>query len=128
VAEGVEIPIGQQSIFGYVPSQTMIARIWRGKATSADADAYHRHVTTDVFPKLTNLPGHRGAYLLRREIDDHVEFLAATLWDSMEVIKKFAGNDPNTAVVAPEARAVLTEFDDFATHYDVVYGSDGEAR
>ena len=50
-----------------------------------------------------------------------MEFLAVTLWDSIETIKKFAGKDPNVAIVEPEARAVLSQFDDFARHYDVVF-------
>ena len=53
----------------------MIVRIWRGQATSANADAYYRHVTTTVFPALGSIPGHQGAYLLRRDADGQVEFL-----------------------------------------------------
>ena len=50
------------------------------------------------------------------------EFLALTLWDSLDSIRTFAGDDPETAVVEPEARAVLAEFDDFARHYEVASG------
>jgi heme-degrading monooxygenase HmoA len=100
----------------------MIVRIWRGQATSENADAYFRHVTTAVFPTLTAIPGHRGAYLLRREAEGQVEFLAVTLWESLEAVRAFAGDDPEVAVVEPEARAVLAEFDEFARHFDVVWG------
>src|SRR5205823_2681338 len=48
-----------------------------------------------------------------------VEFLALTLWDSLDSVKRFAGDDPEVAVVEPEARAVLADFDDFARHYEV---------
>ena len=47
----------------------MIARLWRGQATNAQADAYFRHVTGTVFPSLKDLAGHRGAWLLRRQAD-----------------------------------------------------------
>ena len=60
-------------------------------------------------------------YLLRREIDDWTEFLTVTLWDSRSDIEAFTGRDIGTAVVEPQARAVLAEFDDFASHYDVVF-------
>jgi heme-degrading monooxygenase HmoA len=99
----------------------MIARIWRGKATKLNAEAYCQHVVKAVFPKLKNLAGRHGTYLLRRAIDDRVEFLAVTFWDSIEAIKQFSGSDVSTAVVAPEARAVLAEFDDFVTLYEVAY-------
>lgn len=100
----------------------MITRIWKGKALRANADAYHRFVTQHVFTQLENLDGHRGAYLLRRESGEHTEFMAVTLWDSLESIRAFAGDSLESAVVEPEARAVLSSFDDFVTHYEVVHG------
>jgi len=101
----------------------MIARLWRGRATTATADVYQHHFTTSVAPHLKGIAGHQGAYLLRRETEGRVEFLAVTLWDTIETIKKFAGPDPEVAIVEPEGRAVLTEFDDFARHYTVAYGA-----
>jgi heme-degrading monooxygenase HmoA len=100
----------------------MIVRIWRGAAERNRADAYHSHVTGKVFPSLAKIEGHRGAYLLRRSVGERVEFLAVTLWDSLDSIKKFAGADPDVAVVEPEARAVLAEFDERVRHYEVAYG------
>ena len=95
----------------------MIARLWRGRAsTPRDADAYQRHVTTRVVPELKGIPGHRGAQVLRRE----EEFLVITFWESIDAIRRFAGEDPERAVVEPEARAVLAEFDDRVRHYEVM--------
>ncbi len=102
----------------------MIARIWRGQATSANADAYFKHVTTTVFPALARIAGHHGAYLLRREVTGGVEFLAVTLLDSRAAIEAFAGSDIETAIVEPEARTVLSSFDTFARHYEVAHGGD----
>ena len=96
----------------------MIARLWRGQATNAQADAYFRHVTGTVFPSLKDLAGHRGAWLLRRQAEGQTEFLALTLWESL---RAFAGDDIATAIVEPEARAVLADFDDFARHYEVAF-------
>jgi heme-degrading monooxygenase HmoA len=99
----------------------MIARTWRGTATAAKANDYYRHFTTAVAPHLKNIDGHKGAFLLRRDVDGQVEFVALTLWDSIETIKKFAGPKPEVAIVEPEARTALSAFDDFATHYEVVH-------
>jgi heme-degrading monooxygenase HmoA len=99
----------------------MIVRIWRGRADKARADAYCRHVTETVFPTLATLSGHRGASLLRREIDGLVEFLAVTHWESLKSIQNFAGEDIDKAVVEPEAQAALVEFDDFVRHYEVAF-------
>ncbi|HLJ19599.1 MAG TPA: hypothetical protein VKU84_05350 [Stellaceae bacterium] len=99
----------------------MIARLWRGVAVGGNAEAYRQHVTGTVFPSLREIAGHRGAYLLKRTAGGRTEFLAVTLWDSVDAIRAFAGDDPETAVVEPEARAVLAEFDDSARHYEVAY-------
>ena len=99
----------------------MIARLWRGLAVAGNADAYQRHATTNVFPALREIAGHRGAYLLKRAVGGRTEFLALTLWDSLDAVRAFAGDDPETAVVEPEARAVLAEFDGFARHYEIAY-------
>jgi heme-degrading monooxygenase HmoA len=99
----------------------MIVRIWRGQATNAKADAYFRHVTGTVFPSLKGLAGHCGAWLLRRQADGHTEFVALTLWESLDSIRAFTGDDVATAIVEPEARAVLAGFDDFARHYEVAF-------
>jgi heme-degrading monooxygenase HmoA len=99
----------------------MIARTWRGTATPGKAADYQRHFTTNVAPHLKQLAGHEGAYLLRREDQGEVEFLALTLWDSIESIRAFAGQNPNVAIVEPEGRAALSRFDEFARHYEVAY-------
>jgi heme-degrading monooxygenase HmoA len=48
-----------------------------------------------------------------------IEFLVMTLWDSMDAIRKFAGDEPESAVVEPEAREALSDYDDFVRHYEV---------
>jgi heme-degrading monooxygenase HmoA len=101
----------------------MITRIWRGEALAANAESYENFVTRRVFTEIAKLPGHRGAYLLRRELNGSVEFLAVTLWDSLAAIHAFAGDNIETAVVEPEARAVLSSFDDFVRHYEVAHGA-----
>lgn len=95
----------------------MIARLWRGSAASAaNADAYQRHVRGHVLPELHKIPGHRGAQVLRRD----QEFLVITFWESMDAIRRFAGDDAERAVVEPEARAVLKAYDELVSHYEVV--------
>jgi heme-degrading monooxygenase HmoA len=102
----------------------MIARLWRGRAAdAAKADAYARHFTGTVTAELKDLAGHQGAWLMRREVDGGTEFIALTLWESRASIEAFTGPDISKSVVEPEARAVLQEYDDFASHYDVAFSS-----
>jgi heme-degrading monooxygenase HmoA len=98
----------------------MILRMWKAESTPEKADGYIQHATNKVFPSLRAIAGYRGAYLLRRIQNDEVELMVLTLWESMDAVGKFAGAEPNRAVVEPAARAVLTSFDDFVTHFDVI--------
>ncbi|HUA24142.1 MAG TPA: YciI-like protein [Steroidobacteraceae bacterium] len=97
-----------------------VLRLWKGRATAAKAEDYARHASQTVFPEVQSLPGHRGAYLLRRSVGNEVEFTVLTLWDSMDAVRGFAGPDPGKAVVEPAARAALSDFDETVTHYEVV--------
>jgi heme-degrading monooxygenase HmoA/uncharacterized protein YciI len=93
-----------------ISSQTdsMILRMWRGRSSIEKASEYIRHATRDVFSKLSAIEGHRGAYLLRRAIDGAVEFVVLTLWDSMDAVHRFAGEEAAKAVIEPEARSILS--------------------
>jgi heme-degrading monooxygenase HmoA len=96
--------------------------MWKARATSSGADEYIQHATKTVFPKMRGIEGHRGEYLLRRDVEVGVELFVLTLWESMEAVRRFAVTEPNKAVIEPEARAVLTSFDEHVTHYEVVHG------
>ena len=105
----------------------MIARIWHATASQENAAAYRGHFATKVVSHLNSIAGYEGASLLRREVDGHVELLAMTLWDSLDSIRAFAGSDPATAVVDPEAQQMLTTFERTAHNYEVAF-SDARSR
>jgi heme-degrading monooxygenase HmoA len=98
----------------------MIARTWRGRATKEKADDCVRHFETDVVQNLKGIPGNTGAYLLRRDADDGVEFLTLTFWDSIDAINRFWGGDSEVARIETEDRTALSAFDEFARNYEVV--------
>lgn len=106
----------------------MILRMWKARSNVERAGEYVQHATKRVFPALRAIEGHRGAYLLQRAVDGAIELVVLTLWDSMEAIRKFAGVEPDKAVVEPEARAVLASFDDSVTHFEVVHGTEATAK
>jgi heme-degrading monooxygenase HmoA len=94
--------------------------MWQARALESNAPRYEQHFKTEVAHTLAAIPGFRGAELLKR-IDAGVAFIVVqTRWDSMDAVRKFAGADPERAVVEPAAQAVLSEFDDRVRHYEVV--------
>ena len=105
----------------------MISRIWHGWATPDNADAYERIVTTEVLPEIAarQIPGYRGAHLLRRPLDDEVEFVTIMWFDSLDSIRQFMGDDFEVAHVPPHARAVLARFDQRSQHYETLLVPEG---
>jgi heme-degrading monooxygenase HmoA len=95
--------------------------MWKGRAQKSRAHEYEAFVTKNVFPKIEAIEGHRATYLLQRMVDGEVEFVVLTLWESMDAIRRFAGEDSLRAVVEPEARSILSSFEETVAHYDVVY-------
>jgi len=106
----------------------MVLRMWRGRATAEKSGEYIDHVTKKVFPALGAIEGHRGAYLLQHAVDGAIEFVVLTLWESMQAVRRFAGAKPEKAVVEPEARATLTDFDESVTHFEVIHRTGGTAK
>jgi heme-degrading monooxygenase HmoA len=101
----------------------MIVRVWKGQTTARNADAYQQHLAEKIFPSLNKIPGHRGAQLLRRNTATGAEFGVITFWDSMDAVCEFAGPDPDIAVIPPEARALLSDFEETVRHYELVHDS-----
>ena len=98
----------------------MIARVWSARATPAGARAYAGHLRTHVLPAVKQVDGYAGAVLLEREVSAAVEILVITWWQSLDAIRRFAGPDPEEAVVADDAAALLTAFDPRVRHYELV--------
>ena len=98
----------------------MIARIWRGRTKAEDADRYLAYLEATGLKDYANVEGCRGVQTLRRIEGDVAEFLLITHWDSMEAIKRFAGENPETSVYYPEDEAFLLEKEPNVIHYDVM--------
>ena len=98
----------------------MIVREWRARASRESASLYPHHFNDAVLPMLRKLEGFVAGSLLSRIIDEHVEFLVMTRWDSLECIRGFAGPEIDKAVVEPAAAAALLSYDLTVQHYDVV--------
>jgi heme-degrading monooxygenase HmoA len=97
-----------------------IARLWTCRAKAATPDAYPRHFRDKVLPELDAIPGFLGAMLMGREIDGTVEYTVLTRWVSMDTIRRFAGENPETAVVHPEIAAALESYDKTVRHSEIL--------
>lgn len=97
----------------------MIARIWRGAVAQTDGDAYAEYMDGTGMAGYTSTPGNRGAWMLRRDVDGKTEFVMFTLWESIEAVRAFAGDQPEVAVFYPEDDRYLVEREETVSHYEV---------
>lgn len=97
----------------------MISRIWRGWTTHENAAAYQSLLETEILRGIADrgIKGYKGAHLLRRDLEDEVEFVTILWFDSLEAVRDFAGEDYEVAVVPAKARALLSRFDERSAHY-----------
>ncbi len=101
----------------------MIARVWRGVTTSADAEPYLVYLKETGLAEYRATPGNRGVFAFRRIVGERAEFVLLTLWDSEEAVRRFAGDDPARAVFYPEDDHYLIERGEIVDHFDVVFSS-----
>jgi len=97
----------------------MIARHWRGWTKISDAEAYEPLLKDTVLPGLKHIDGYRGGYVLRNDGPLEAEFVVVNLFDSLEAVKKFAGEDYAVAIFEPEAKKLLARIEPMAMHYNV---------
>ena len=97
-----------------------IVRVWKGYGTADGVERYCRdHFARTVLPQLRALEGFRSAKVLVRLVDNETEVVVATMWESIDSIKAFAGENINAAVVEPVVRDLLDRFDDRVTHFTI---------
>jgi len=99
----------------------MIFRIWHGWTTQTNANIYENLLKEEIFPGIAakKVSGYRGIQLLRRELDNEVEFITIMQFDSLEAVKQFAGEDYEKSYVPDKARNVLSRHDDKSQHYEM---------
>lgn len=99
----------------------MISRIWHGYTAKDNADIYENLLQNEIFVGIANknIEGYRGIQLLRRELAEETEFITIMWFDSVDSVRKFAGENYEMAVVPEEVRKVLSHFDAKSAHYIV---------
>jgi heme-degrading monooxygenase HmoA len=100
----------------------MISRIWHGYTTKENADKYESLLQKEIFVGIAkrNIEGYMGIQLLRRELPpSETEFITIMWFDSLDSVKKFAGEDYEKAVVPGTAQQVLSRYDKTSAHYIV---------
>lgn len=70
-----------------------IARIWRGRTSSALANEYTQYLYEHGVKKLESL-GARGVQMFREDQADASFFMVISFWDNVDAMTRWAGADP----------------------------------
>lgn len=99
----------------------MIARIWHGWTTSANAQAYQALLTGKIMPEIEarGIAGYLGYEMLRQDRETDVEFITIMRFASEADIVRFAGADVTKANLPEAALKLLCRWDERSMHYHV---------
>ena len=98
----------------------LIARIWRGRTRASVADEYTSYLYEEGVRAIAKVPGNRGVQMLRDVGDDFADFQVLSYWDSLEAIKRFAGDDYEKVRHLPDDPKYMTGAAPTVRHFEVV--------
>jgi heme-degrading monooxygenase HmoA len=97
----------------------MIARLWHGRIRPEDTEEYVDYVRRTGLEGQRSTPGHRGTAILHGKDGEITHIYVLSLWESMDAIRRFAGEHPETAVYYPEDSGYLLELEPGVLHAEV---------
>jgi len=98
----------------------MIGRRWHGRVSAAKALEYLRLMAEVGLPDYRSTDGNRGAWCLHRREGDEVHVEMFTLWDDLDAIRRFAGDELTRAKYYDFDPDFLLELEPEVTHFEVI--------
>ena len=98
-----------------------IMRLWHGEVSIEKADEYEKFMIERAAPDYGSVEGLLKLYFQRKNVEEIAHFLLVTLWDSIESVMKFAGDNPEIAKYYTEDDNFLLEKEKYVSMYEVFY-------
>lgn len=96
-------------------------RTWHGEVPTHKADAYEQFMIERAAPDYGSVEGLLQTFFQRRDEGEVAHFLLVTLWDSIESMKRFAGEQPEIAKYYPEDEDYLLSKERHSKIYRIFY-------
>lgn len=104
-----------------VPAGTkLIARIWHGHTPAAKAEEYTQYLYTAGIKKIESIPGNRGVQMFRKIDAQYGDFTVISYWDSIDAIKRFAGEKYEQTHNLPKDSEYLIDMEPTVKHVEVI--------
>ncbi len=97
----------------------MIVRHWHGRVRREDLEEYAAYVRRTGLAAQQATPGHRGTTILTGDDGEVGHIYVVSLWESMEAVRRFSGEDEATPIYFPEDGRYLLEFERRVLHGEV---------
>lgn len=101
----------------------MIAREWKCRCPHRHRDGFLEYLDQTGVSETSSLEGFQGFQILERDTGDIVEIVLVTYWNSLEDVKRFAGEIISEARLYPEDYKYEIEPDLEVKHYRVLESS-----
>ena len=98
----------------------MIARRWHGRVPVAKVEKYLELMKEVGLPDYRSTEGNPGAWCLHRREGDVVHVEMFTLWEDVEAIRRFAGDELTRAKYYDFDPGYLLELEPEVTHFEVI--------
>lgn len=98
----------------------MIARTWSAQTPLAQADGFYQHLLETGVADYKQNKGCREVLLLRRDEGEWSSFLLISVWDSLNSIRKYTGDDIEKAVLYEDDEKFELIPDDEVFHYQIL--------
>jgi heme-degrading monooxygenase HmoA len=89
------------------------------ESAANEATAVLARMRTVALPDYKSTVGNRGAFCLHRVEGDVAHFNMLTFWEDIDAIKRFAGNDFESARYYDFDRSFLIELEPNVRHYTI---------
>jgi heme-degrading monooxygenase HmoA len=98
-----------------------VLRKWTGRIRAADQQEYGAYVARTGIVDYGRTPGNLGFQILMRPLGDGTcEVTTLSWWESIEVIRGFAGDEPDLARYYPEDDRFLLDRPKYVEHHQVI--------
>lgn len=99
-------------------SLAQITRVWHGKTSLKDGDAYLHFLLNKGTSEYRGIPGNKSVKIWSTRDKQEQHFFTVTEWRDLDSLKAFAGDDYTRARYYPEDEGMLLEFEEQVAHYE----------
>lgn len=82
----------------------MYSRTWHGIVPISNKEAFEKYLYETGINDAVNIMGNKGAFLKAVEQEEYSHFFLCTLWENLEAVILYAGENYTKAITYPEDR------------------------